>query len=631
MQIKFGKSTILRAVLSAFILIAVFGVFIFSAQIYKNFISDDALISIRYADNFINGHGLCWNPGERPVEGYSNLLWILLVSFIGLFNHDLIGAARFAGFLCVFMMMGSICAEFLRGRSKNYFGLAITLSFVALSGTVAAWVYGSLEQSLNCALLALSLWAVFRFVDSGDKNFKNVVLSGVLMGLLALSRLDGILFAFIITGAVMLLETGKGAENLKNIKLLIIPAAAVALQAVFRLAYYGALIPNTALIKISPSMEHASVGLTYVMNGIISMKLFFIPAAAGALFMLFDSGARKKTVILLAVLISWLAYIVFIGGDIFPAYRHMMPAIIIGAFLIIGGFIKAWEAKPAAIINVPVIFITCLLCVLYGVTQPWEIQNFKAANETWERNAMEAGRVIGGAFEKERPVVAVTAAGSLPYASGLPAIDLFGLNDYELPRFYRPKTAGKGWIGHEQGSAAYVIKRMPDLISLYDSTAEMVHYAWWAELAAMPEFKNSYRLIYFYCPENKFTAKFWANIYSKKTGIRVLGNDVIIPVYFFSTASEPAMTGADKKIELKVNAGKSAGMKDITIPAGKYIFSSDTKGLKARISSPDGAVIASGPLPFSVRVMKGIEKVNVELINSTGTGIITGNVFFKNN
>jgi len=44
------------------------------------FVVDDAFISFRYAQNLLDGHGLVFNPGEQ-VEGYSNLLWILLTSF----------------------------------------------------------------------------------------------------------------------------------------------------------------------------------------------------------------------------------------------------------------------------------------------------------------------------------------------------------------------------------------------------------------------------------------------------------------------------------------------------------------------------------------------------------------------
>ena len=38
---------------------------------WNRFIQDDAFISFRYA---AAGHGLTWNPGEAPVEGYSNFL-----------------------------------------------------------------------------------------------------------------------------------------------------------------------------------------------------------------------------------------------------------------------------------------------------------------------------------------------------------------------------------------------------------------------------------------------------------------------------------------------------------------------------------------------------------------------------
>jgi len=40
---------------------------------------DDAYISYRYAQNLVDGHGLVYNIGER-VEGYTNLLWTLMVA-----------------------------------------------------------------------------------------------------------------------------------------------------------------------------------------------------------------------------------------------------------------------------------------------------------------------------------------------------------------------------------------------------------------------------------------------------------------------------------------------------------------------------------------------------------------------
>ncbi|MFN2303317.1 MAG: hypothetical protein ACK2TV_06240, partial [Anaerolineales bacterium] len=41
---------------------------------------DDAMISMRYAKNFAEGYGLVWNPGEAPVEGYTNPLWVIFMA-----------------------------------------------------------------------------------------------------------------------------------------------------------------------------------------------------------------------------------------------------------------------------------------------------------------------------------------------------------------------------------------------------------------------------------------------------------------------------------------------------------------------------------------------------------------------
>jgi hypothetical protein len=53
-----------------------------------NFTQDNAFISYRYVKNFINGHDLVFNPGER-VEGYTNFLWIILLSIFAKFGLDI--------------------------------------------------------------------------------------------------------------------------------------------------------------------------------------------------------------------------------------------------------------------------------------------------------------------------------------------------------------------------------------------------------------------------------------------------------------------------------------------------------------------------------------------------------------
>jgi hypothetical protein len=46
---------------------------------------DDSMISMRYAANLAHGHGLVWNPGAPPVEGYTNPLWLLYMALLHMF------------------------------------------------------------------------------------------------------------------------------------------------------------------------------------------------------------------------------------------------------------------------------------------------------------------------------------------------------------------------------------------------------------------------------------------------------------------------------------------------------------------------------------------------------------------
>ena len=66
---------------------------------------DDAMVSMRYAENFINGNGLVMNPGER-VEGYTNPLWVLYMAMVQL--------------LPIAKRKDKHCYPVYRGNNSNY-------------------------------------------------------------------------------------------------------------------------------------------------------------------------------------------------------------------------------------------------------------------------------------------------------------------------------------------------------------------------------------------------------------------------------------------------------------------------------------------------------------------------------
>ena len=78
---------------------------------------EDLFITLRYARNFLDGHGLVFNrliPEER-VEGYSNLLWLLMISAVNAVlrgNMDIEARALSIG---VYVVLIDVSGYSLRG------------------------------------------------------------------------------------------------------------------------------------------------------------------------------------------------------------------------------------------------------------------------------------------------------------------------------------------------------------------------------------------------------------------------------------------------------------------------------------------------------------------------------------
>src|SRR4051812_9761658 len=53
------------------------------------YMPDDAYITYRYAENLAAGKGLVFNAAAQPVEGYSNLSWIILLAGLSKLGLDI--------------------------------------------------------------------------------------------------------------------------------------------------------------------------------------------------------------------------------------------------------------------------------------------------------------------------------------------------------------------------------------------------------------------------------------------------------------------------------------------------------------------------------------------------------------
>ena len=585
-----------RLLLSAFAI--VIGVLAVHTWTYREFMVDDAFISLRYSDRLLNGQGLTWNDGER-VEGYSNLLWVLGCSFLGFLGIDLVAAPRILGFLGT---AATIAAILWTHRAVTWRGLLPGLAgafAVALSGPVAIWTIGGLEQPLLAGLLAWVLAILLPLREESRAGLGRALVVGLLLGLIAVTRPDGLVFTLGIVLAY-LATRGLSPPPWRTLSIMAgLPALFFAGQLAFRLAYYHDWVPNSAYAKVAFTPERIWAGVTYVSGGVYLLGLL-VPALASG-FVAAPSRPRRRAIFLLTVLAVWLVYVTFIGGDFFPGHRQLVPAIVVLAFLFAIS-VESWMARYGSA-RVLVSGASCL--AVLTVAQFLDPRNETARRERWVWDGEAVGTLFSKAFGDRHPLLAVDPAGCVPFFSGLASIDMLGINDHYLAH-HRPLDFGRGVVGHELGSGAYVLSRKPDLVlfnlptgglrPFFRSGREMV-------FSRGSNFLATFRPVTFEIerPRHMYSIV-WVRTEGGALGIQRTNDRVLVPGFLFSSnRASVARLGSDGRIGVVVTPESPAVFFNLPVSQGHWRLQCESRGDSLDIKAWDATVryvLAEGTSPL---------------------------------
>ena len=291
------------------------------------FLCDDAYITFRYALNLVRGHGLVFNVGEwPPVEGYSNLLWLLLAAAFQALSIPVEAVAAVSALSGAALILRVHRALVTRLGHDPRTAFAATLP-LALSPVIGVWSTSGLETMP----FALAVFLVFEAIVLAHQP--RPVLAAVAAAAVVLIRTEGWLWigVFAVLGALVHARTRHTIPRAALLATVAPPLVVILLHAAFRIGYYGTLVPNTALVKVG-------VGPDLLLRGIKYVLLFALTTLVPALSLL---GARRavrehgvRGAVIALIPVGFFAYGALVGGDFMPFGRLLLPAMPFTALLL---------------------------------------------------------------------------------------------------------------------------------------------------------------------------------------------------------------------------------------------------------------------------------------------------------
>ncbi|KDN16710.1 DUF2339 domain-containing protein [Amycolatopsis rifamycinica] len=423
----------------AFVLTLTLGLSLLHQLLFAT-VTEDALVTFRYAQNIADGNGPVFNPGER-VEGYTNFLWLVLVALPrAAFGADIRTTAVVFGVLAALGCVLLAC--FLANRivvaatpdgagPRPAIGVAAAVLTAAAGGLAVYGASGSEVPLFVLLVLAIGYALAAR----------RPVVAGVLVAFAVMTSPEGLVVAALaglwLAGAAL-----KGKHSwwapvgyLLGALVFLIPRLA------WRATFYRHFLPAPLAAKFGgPLSEHLATGWPYLSGFALAHQGFLLLGLVAAVALVLRRTdaleARALLWLLLVTAAGLAAAAVLIGGDPGPSWRLLAPVpplLAVAAAGTYGVLTADVVAKPSPRL-VPV--IACGLAgiaVFVSVFSPEMLERVR----NWHAHGTELAEIGGwlGDYLPPGSVVSAAAPGALAAHGGqLLIIDVLGRTDDHIAR-----------------------------------------------------------------------------------------------------------------------------------------------------------------------------------------------------
>lgn len=447
-------------------------------------VAEDAYIGFRFARNWSSGTGLVWNVGEAPVEGYTNFLWVALMAAAMLAELDVALFSQVLGVLA-----GVATLFYVYRFCRRLLGLAAGLAllpcaFLASSGPFATWATSGMETSLFTLLVTATAYHMVAYWKS--RSVAQIAVASWLALLASLTRPEGI--GVFGTLAIVHCAYALRAAGVKDIVRFAVAAGICfglpfAVYFLWRFNYYGYLLPNTFYAKTGGTYLQWGRGGFYAgyfafhfvvpvipLLGVNAWRRVRAdPARVEPLHVVSRYGSGSCA----AILFTYTAYIVYVGGDYMAMYRFFVPILPLGYILLaylarslaLGD--PSGSPRKSMMVSLTVVTFCLASTFVHSTRLEWNLfakppithgQHRGVITERWHVQRLTAiGHFFRDYAESPNSGIVLAGLGAVSYFSELPTWDYHGLVVPYIAHMEQ-EGLGRGFPGHEKMDFVYLLE-----------------------------------------------------------------------------------------------------------------------------------------------------------------------------
>lgn len=417
---------------------------------------DDPMISMTYARNLVEGHGLNWARHGEPVEGFTHPLWTFLMVPVNALPLPLRDRSLLVQILSLVLMGATVVAvrrlvldHFSAERARHWLPAAVLTAFYY---PFLYWSLMGMETALQALLAVLAVHLSLSIVHLGSDRHLSLWL---LCAAAFLLRMDMLHLVAAVQGYVLLRGGLRPAARRSWIAGLAVFLGVALAYGVFRWVYFHDLLPNTYYLKLYgvPLTVRVLRGLDLLAAFVRAHLALLVAVGVGTAVAL---RRNPRLALPAAVFLLYCAYSVYVGGDVWEkafngrANRFVvfaMPLVFVLLNALLNQALSAWrlrwgETPDSLAGRVAVAGVTAVSLLL--VNGLWLSDR---AEESWrdlvvtqrppyvDNHMRQVAQLVRfQRIVKPGAVVATAWAGIPAYFSDYRMIDILGYNDAVLAR-----------------------------------------------------------------------------------------------------------------------------------------------------------------------------------------------------